>query len=388
MRCRAGSRSIFATCSIAGSCSTRSTADFVVVDGNAYTDNLKLTGPVAEIGVIGRTGLRDHDYRQQAVVTAEPGKVLPTVGALLGGPAVAAALLIFTRIFKEPLKGIGRASYCVSGTGQEPMVERLSQEQLEEGADLRGAAAERRARQTRRSARTRDKLAPMKAAAIQMTSTRDVQAEPSPKPGGWSRRAAQQGAKLVVLPENFSFMVSTDAERVGGGRALRRRARAGVPRRDGREPRALDRRRHHSDSRRRRRRRTRESALAAVRTGRSERRALRQDSSVRCRHSGRETERYLESAASLAGHARRERRDAARAHRHDGVLRHPFSRAVSSLERARHRLLVVPAAFTVPTGEVHWKPLLQARAIESLVYVVASAQPASTRAGARRTVTR
>ena len=37
-------------------------------------------------------------------------------------------------------------------------------------------------------------------------------------------------------------------------------------------------------------------------------------------------------------------------------------------------VLVVPAAFTVPTGEVHWRPLLQARAIESLVYVVAAAQ--------------
>jgi len=108
-------------------------ADFVVIDGNAYTDNLKLTGPVAEIGVIGRVGLRDKDYRQQAVVTAEPGKVLPTVGVLLGGPAVAAALLIFTRIFKEPLKGIGRASYCVSGNWQDPLVERLSQEQLEKG---------------------------------------------------------------------------------------------------------------------------------------------------------------------------------------------------------------------------------------------------------------
>jgi uncharacterized protein (TIGR02099 family) len=109
------------------------TADFVVVDGNAYTDNLKLTGPVAEVGVIGRTGLRDKDYHQQAVVTAEPGKVLPTVGALLGGPGVAAALLIFTRIFKKPLAGIGRASYCVTGSWQEPMVERLSAEQLEQG---------------------------------------------------------------------------------------------------------------------------------------------------------------------------------------------------------------------------------------------------------------
>ncbi len=110
------------------------TADFVMVDGNAYTDNLKLTGPVAEVGLIGRTGLRDRDYRQQAVVTAEPGKVLPTVGALLAGPQVAAALLIFTRIFKKPLGGIGRASDCVTGSWSEPTVERLTDEQLEEGA--------------------------------------------------------------------------------------------------------------------------------------------------------------------------------------------------------------------------------------------------------------
>jgi uncharacterized protein (TIGR02099 family) len=109
------------------------TADFVIIDGNAYTDNLKLTGPVADVGMIGRTGLRDHDYRQQAIVTAEPGKMLPTVGALIAGPVGAAALLIFSKIFKKPLSGIGRASYCVTGTWQEPMVERLTDEQIEKG---------------------------------------------------------------------------------------------------------------------------------------------------------------------------------------------------------------------------------------------------------------
>lgn len=107
--------------------------DFTIIDGNAYTDNLKVTGPVAEIGVAGRIGLRDRDYRQQAVVTAEPGKMLPTVGGLIGGPGVGAALLIFTRIFKEPLKGIGRASYCVTGPWEKPVVARLSAEQLERG---------------------------------------------------------------------------------------------------------------------------------------------------------------------------------------------------------------------------------------------------------------
>jgi uncharacterized protein YhdP len=117
--------------------------DFLIVDGNAYTDNLLLTGPVADIGVVGRTGLRNEDYQQQAVVTAEPGKVLPTMG-FLASPGVGAALLLFTQIFKEPLKGIGRASYCVSGDWEAPVVERLSPEQIEAGylcADLPPSAA-------------------------------------------------------------------------------------------------------------------------------------------------------------------------------------------------------------------------------------------------------
>jgi nitrilase len=47
-------------------------------------------------------------------------------------------------------------------------------------------------------------------------------------------------------------------------------------------------------------------------------------------------------------------------------------------------ILVLPAAFTVPTGRVHWQPLLQARAIESLTYVVASGQW-GVHAGGRKT---
>jgi uncharacterized protein (TIGR02099 family) len=107
------------------------TGDFTIIDGNAYTNNLKMGGPSAEIGVVGRTGLRDRDYQQQAVVTAEPGNMLPTVGGLLGGPGVGAALFVFTRLFKKPLSGIGRASYCVTGQWDEPEVERLSGDEVE-----------------------------------------------------------------------------------------------------------------------------------------------------------------------------------------------------------------------------------------------------------------
>ncbi|HEX5421292.1 MAG TPA: AsmA-like C-terminal region-containing protein, partial [Gammaproteobacteria bacterium] len=93
----------------------------------------KVSSPAAEIGIAGRVGLRDRDYGQQAVVATEPGKLLPTVGGLIGGPGVGAALLLFTRIFKEPLKGIGRASYCITGSWDAPKVERLTPNEVQQG---------------------------------------------------------------------------------------------------------------------------------------------------------------------------------------------------------------------------------------------------------------
>jgi len=47
-------------------------------------------------------------------------------------------------------------------------------------------------------------------------------------------------------------------------------------------------------------------------------------------------------------------------------------------------ILLVPSAFTVPTGQAHWEPLLRARAIECGCYVLAAAQ-CGEHTGGRRT---
>jgi predicted amidohydrolase len=44
------------------------------------------------------------------------------------------------------------------------------------------------------------------------------------------------------------------------------------------------------------------------------------------------------------------------------------------IEKENVDAFLVPAAFTTKTGEIHWKPLLQARAIECQAYVIAPAQ--------------
>lgn len=106
--------------------------DFELREGNAYTNNLLLRGPAAEIGVAGRTGLGTQDFDQTAVVTGSLGASIPVAGALAGGPAVGAALLLFSQVFKEPLKGIARGYYKITGTWDEPVVERVDAAEVRE----------------------------------------------------------------------------------------------------------------------------------------------------------------------------------------------------------------------------------------------------------------
>lgn len=98
------------------------TGDFTVADGNAVTDNLALSGPAANVVIVGRTGLIEKDYDQTAVVYANFGSSLPLAGALAGGPAVGAALLVVTEIFRKPLQNMGKVSYSITGGWDDPQV--------------------------------------------------------------------------------------------------------------------------------------------------------------------------------------------------------------------------------------------------------------------------
>jgi len=101
--------------------------DFELRDGNAYTDNVLLKGPAAEIGLIGRVGLKNKDYDQTAVVTGSVGNSLsiPVASTLVCGPLCGAAALLFTQVFKQPLKGLARGYYRITGSWDNPTVERI-----------------------------------------------------------------------------------------------------------------------------------------------------------------------------------------------------------------------------------------------------------------------
>ncbi|MDH3611889.1 MAG: YhdP family protein [Gammaproteobacteria bacterium] len=101
---------------------------FMIVDGDTYTCDLLLESPAADIGIVGRAGLVSRDYEQTAVVSASFGNALPVAGALVAGPQVAAALLIFSQIFKKPLQEVTQVYYDVGGTWDEPQIETTTAE--------------------------------------------------------------------------------------------------------------------------------------------------------------------------------------------------------------------------------------------------------------------
>ena len=210
----------------------------------------------------------------------------------------------------------------------------------------------------------------MQVAAIQMTSGPEVAANLE-QARALLEEAAARGARLAALPENFSFMGLQDADK----RAVAESAGAG-PVQDFLAAEA---------------RRLRlwivggTVPLISGADGRVAAASLVYDSDGVCvaRYDkihlfdvdipGR-AESYRESAHVAPG---------ARA----TVLDTPVGRLGLSVcydvrfpELYRHlsaagaQLLVVPSAFTSPTGRAHWETLLRARAIENLCYVIAPAQ--------------
>lgn len=114
------------------------TGNFRIVGGETFTCDLTLKGPAADIGIVGQAGLLSRNYKQAAIVNASVGDTLPIVGAVVAGPQVAAALLIFSQIFKKPLQGVGQIYYSIDGSFDEPAIETTNAEHFASTYDAAG----------------------------------------------------------------------------------------------------------------------------------------------------------------------------------------------------------------------------------------------------------
>jgi len=210
----------------------------------------------------------------------------------------------------------------------------------------------------------------VKVAALQMTSGPDVAANLA-QAGALIEAAAGAGARLVALPENFSFMGLKDADKrtvaesAGGGpvqdflSACAARLKVWLiggttPLRAGADGRV---------------------AAACLAFDADGRQVARYDKIhlFDVDIPGR-AESYRESAHVAPG-SRIEVIDTPAGRLGLSVCYDVrFPELYRQLSAAGAQLLVVPSAFTSPTGRAHWETLLRARAIENLCYVIAPAQ--------------
>ena len=207
-------------------------------------------------------------------------------------------------------------------------------------------------------------------AAIQMTSGPDVAANLAAA-GALLERAAREGARVAVLPENFSFMGRADAdkraigERDGDGpvqQFLGERARAlGLWIVGGTTPISQQ-------------PGERVAAACLVYNDQGERIARYDKIHLFDVAIPGRSEKYRESANTAPG-ARQ-----VLVPTPAGLLGLSvcydvrFPELYRPMAAAGAHWFTVPSAFTLPTGRAHWETLLRARAIENLSYVVAPAQ--------------
>ncbi len=113
-----------------GTAFDRITGDFRIEGGDAYTENLVMRGPAADMGVVGRAGLVARDYDQTAVIAADLGRTLPVAGTVVGGPVVGAALFILSELLRKPFEA--QLTYRITGPWEDPVIERVGAQQAPE----------------------------------------------------------------------------------------------------------------------------------------------------------------------------------------------------------------------------------------------------------------
>jgi uncharacterized protein (TIGR02099 family) len=102
--------------------------NFVLDNGNAYTNDLVINGPAAIIEISGRIGLADSDYDELVTVIPSMSSSIPLAGALAGGPVVGAALLVAERLLGDKLEKVSRFThtyYALTGPWSDPVYTKI-----------------------------------------------------------------------------------------------------------------------------------------------------------------------------------------------------------------------------------------------------------------------
>ena len=109
----------------------RLSGEFQFKQGSAYTCNLAMEGTSVDILLVGVTDMIGETYDQLAMVRPLLSDALPMGGAVFGGPGVAAAVYLFTKLLRKPLRDIGVSYYSIGGTWDNPTIEKIPAQEID-----------------------------------------------------------------------------------------------------------------------------------------------------------------------------------------------------------------------------------------------------------------
>jgi len=119
---------------------SRIEGDVALRGGDAHTANLVMESSAAVIRVEGRTGLVARDYDQRVTVVPNLSGTAPVVGTLAFGPQVGAVMLLFQRLLKKNVDEAARTEYRITGSWDQPVIEKIAQPKGETASALEGSA--------------------------------------------------------------------------------------------------------------------------------------------------------------------------------------------------------------------------------------------------------
>lgn len=99
---------------------------FQLGNGQAVTKGFLIDAVPAKIVINGRAGLVARDLDQIVTVIPHTSVALPIAGALAGGPAVGAAVLLAQQLVGEKVDSITATHYAVKGGWDEPQITKIS----------------------------------------------------------------------------------------------------------------------------------------------------------------------------------------------------------------------------------------------------------------------
>lgn len=101
------------------------TGDLSIYNGNVYTQDLYLDGPVAEINLLGKVGMMQKNYDMTLKIHPYVTSSLPLIATIAGGPVTGVATWLVSKLVRPGIEKIVAYQYHIGGTWANPKVKEI-----------------------------------------------------------------------------------------------------------------------------------------------------------------------------------------------------------------------------------------------------------------------